>query len=274
MVCHSPIMMSTEATSENFDETAYLAQNGDVARAIKAGMFASAWDHFIKTGRQEGRRQRLAARVSEARARKLERLRPYLRPDMPSMIEDGRLNFLTRELRRETRIADTENVSANLYDEEMLKLIETYKDGLILDCGAGRRDIYFENVVNYEIVAYDSTDIVGVGEHLPFESNTFDAVFSIAVLEHVRDPFRCAAEIARVLKRGGRLYCCIPFLQPLHGFPHHYFNATPQGARRLFEDLLHVESVEVTRAMHPLWALSWMSAAGAKGSRSQRALRS
>jgi hypothetical protein len=157
MVCHSPIMMSTEATSENFDETAYLAQNGDVARAIKAGMFASAWDHFIKTGRQEGRRQRLAARVSEARARKLERLRPYLRPDMPFMIEDGRLNFLTRELRRETRIADTENVSANLYDEEMLKLIETYKDGLILDCGAGRRDIYFENVVNYEIVAYDST---------------------------------------------------------------------------------------------------------------------
>ncbi len=150
-------MMSTEATSENFDETAYLAQNGDVARAIKAGMFASAWDHFIKTGRQEGRRQRLAARVSEARARKLERLRPYLRPDMPFMIEDGRLNFLTRELRRETRIADTENVSANLYDEEMLKLIETYKDGLILDCGAGRRDIYFENVVNYEIVAYDST---------------------------------------------------------------------------------------------------------------------
>jgi len=147
-------MMSTEATSENFDETAYLAQNGDVARAIKAGMFASAWDHFIKTGRQEGRRQRLAARVSEARARKLERLRPYLRPDMPFMIEDGRLNFLTRELRRETRIADTENVSANLYDEEMLKLIETYKDGLILDCGAGRRDIYFENVVNYEIVAY------------------------------------------------------------------------------------------------------------------------
>src|SRR5690349_13954913 len=68
MVCHSPIIMSTEATSENFDETAYLAQNGDVARAIKAGMFASAWDHFIKTGRQEGRRQRLAARVSEARA--------------------------------------------------------------------------------------------------------------------------------------------------------------------------------------------------------------
>jgi SAM-dependent methyltransferase len=258
-------MMSTEATSENFDEQGYLAQNGDVAHAIKAGMFASAWDHFVKTGKEERRRQRLTASVAEARAKKLDKLKPHLRTDMPFRHEDGRLDFLTRELRKETRIADTENVSANPYDEEMMRLIETHKDGLILDCGAGRRDIYFENVVNYEIVPYDSTDVIGVGEHLPFESNTFDAVFSIAVLEHVRDPFRCAAEIARVLKRGGELYCCIPFLQPLHGFPHHYFNATPQGARRLFEDLLRVDSVSVPRALHPIWALSWIVKSWSEG---------
>jgi hypothetical protein len=59
---------------------------------------------------------------------------------MLSTIEDGRLNFLTRELRRQTGIAGTENVSANPYDDEMMKVIETYNDGLILDCGAGRRD--------------------------------------------------------------------------------------------------------------------------------------
>jgi SAM-dependent methyltransferase len=265
MVTHSPIMMSTEATSENFDEQGYLAQNGDVAHAIKAGMYASAWDHFVKTGKEERRRQRLTASVAEARAKKLDKLKPHLRTDMPFRHADGRLDFLTRELRKETRIADTENVSANPYDEEMMRLIETHKDGLILDCGAGRRDIYFENVVNYEIVPYDSTDVIGVGEHLPFESNTFDAVFSIAVLEHVRDPFRCAAEIARVLKRGGELYCCIPFLQPLHGFPHHYFNATPQGARRLFEDLLRVDSVSVPRALHPIWALSWIVKSWSEG---------
>jgi SAM-dependent methyltransferase len=184
---------------------------------------------------------------------------------MPVRNEDGRLNFLTKGLRRETRITNTDNVSANPYDDEMLKLINAFKSGLILDCGAGRRDAYFENVVNYEIVGYDTTDVVGVGEHLPFESNTFDAVFSIAVLEHVRDPFRCAAEIGRVLKRGGKFYGCIPFLQPLHGFPHHYFNATPQGARRLFEDFLRVESVSVPPAMHPLWALSWIVRSWSEG---------
>jgi SAM-dependent methyltransferase len=144
----------------------------------------------------------------------------------------------------------------------MLALIGKYQNGLILDCGAGRRDAYYENVVNFEIVPYDSTDILGVGEHIPFQSNSFEAVFSVAVLEHVRDPFRCASEIARVLKRGGELYCAIPFLQPLHGFPHHYFNATPQGARRLFEDMLRIDGVS---AFHPIWALTWITRSWSEG---------
>lgn len=55
-----------------------------------------------------------------------------------------------------------------------------------MDCGAGCRSDYYENVINYEIVSYDSTDVVGVGESLPFEDETFDAVLSCAVLEHVK----------------------------------------------------------------------------------------
>lgn len=257
-----PIPMSAEATADNFDEAAYLRQNSDVAAAIKAGMFKSGWDHFVKVGQQEKRRQRLDAAIAQARARKLDKVRPHLRTDMTFRMENGRLNFLTEQLRKEAAIADTENVSAHQYDAEMLGLVEKYKNGLILDCGAGRRDVYYENVVNFEIVAYDSTDILGAGEHLPFQSNSFDAVFSVAVLEHVRDPFRCASEIARVLKRGGELYCAIPFLQPLHGYPHHYFNATPQGARRLFEDMLRIEDMS---PFHPIWALTWIVQSWSEG---------
>ena len=170
----------------------------------------------------------------------------------------GKPDFLTDELRRETRIADTENVSSNGYDENMERLVKQYADGLILDCGAGRRPVYFANVINYEIVDYDSTDVLGVGEKLPFIDDTFDAVISVAVLEHVRDPFRCAREIARVLKPGGELYACVPFLQPLHGYPHHYFNATPQGIRALFEDHLDVSEVDVIYSTHPIWSLTWI----------------
>jgi 2-polyprenyl-6-hydroxyphenyl methylase/3-demethylubiquinone-9 3-methyltransferase len=44
---------------------------------------------------------------------------------------------------------------------------------------------------------------VGPGEDLPAESSTYDAVYSLDVLEHVDDLNRVASEIARVLKPGG-----------------------------------------------------------------------
>jgi ubiquinone/menaquinone biosynthesis C-methylase UbiE len=38
---------------------------------------------------------------------------------------------------------------------------------------------------------------------LPFESNTFDAVFALEMLEHVFDPLKVLEEARRVLKKGG-----------------------------------------------------------------------
>jgi hypothetical protein len=76
---------------------------------------------------------------------------------------------------------------------------------------------------------------------------------------------QCANEIARVLKPGGKLLCQMPFLQPLHGYPHHYFNATHQGLRRLFEDKLQIESVSVPYGLHPIFALQWIIQSWANG---------
>ena len=44
---------------------------------------------------------------------------------------------------------------------------------------------------------------VGVGEHLPYPANAFDAVVCVDVLEHVEDLEKVIAESARVLKPGG-----------------------------------------------------------------------
>lgn len=125
--------------------------------------------------------------------------------------------------------------------------------------------MYYDNVVNYEIVDYDTTDVIGVGEQLPFKDNSFDAVISIAVLEHVKDPFVCVREIARVLKPGGKLICCVPFLQPLHGYPHHYYNMSHQGLRSLFSSYLHIDRQEVLASTLPIWSLSWMIQSWADG---------
>lgn len=48
-----------------------------------------------------------------------------------------------------------------------------------------------------------------VGESLPFEDERFD-IFSIAVLEHVRDPDRVMAEAVRVCKPGGVVVMNVP----------------------------------------------------------------
>jgi hypothetical protein len=47
--------------------------------------------------------------------------------------------------------------------------------------------------------------------------------------------------MARVLKPGGKAYTLCAFLQPLHGYPDHYFNATESGLARLFSDDFEIE---------------------------------
>jgi SAM-dependent methyltransferase len=257
--------MSQVVTAANYDEAAYLAANPDVAEALRAGHILNGRQHFDHYGIHEGRRARMAAHLPPLRRTKLERLRPVLRLDMPHVRRGDTFDFLTDALRREGAIVDTHNVASNPYSPGVLAMIERCAQGLVLDCGAGLRDIYFDNVVNYEIVDYDTTDVVGLGEKLPFVDNSFDAVISIAVLEHVRDPFACAAEIIRVLKPGGELWCSVPFLQPLHGFPHHYYNMTGQGVLALFEKDLIIDAHQVVQEGLPVWGLTWIIRSWAEG---------
>jgi SAM-dependent methyltransferase len=172
-------------------------------------------------------------------------------------VDNDKFNFLPNSLAKKFGVVHTENVSANSYDGIAMNYIYKNRNGLILDCGAGLRDKCFENVVNYEIVPYESTNVLGVVEKLPFRDNSFDAVFSFAVLEHVKDPFLAAREMVRVLKPGGTLYCQAPFLSPLHGYPNHYFNMSSQGLNRLFEGLLDVQKIDVLNFGQPIFTLSW-----------------
>jgi SAM-dependent methyltransferase len=179
--------------------------------------------------------------------------------------DSRRFNFLPESLAREAAIAPTANVSANLYNGECLNYIHAHRDGLILDCGAGCKGKTYENVVNLEIVDYESTDVLAVAEHLPFRDGVFDVVFSFAVLEHVRNPAAAAREMVRVLKPDGILFCQAPLLAPVHAYPHHYYNMTLAGLGALFEGLVAVERLEPLVFGQPVHALTWFLTSYLKG---------
>lgn len=254
-------------TRENFDEQGYLQANPDVARAVAQGILLSGRQHFDHFGFKENRRMAVTANAAlvALRREKLARLAPHLDLAMPHAMRGDKYDFLSDALRAETAVIDTVNVSSNPYSLGVQDLIKRHANGLVLDCGAGSRPIYYGNVVNYEIADYASTDVIGVAEKLPFKDNSFDGVISMAVLEHVRDPFACAAEIVRVLKPGGQLACGVPFLQPVHGYPHHYYNMTGQGLRALFERSLVIDYHAVEEAAHPVWSLAWIVNSWANG---------
>jgi len=251
-----PFRILVPATDENFDEAAYLAANPDVACAVVVGEVASARVHFDAFGKTEGRclRRRIPA---DAKSAKLARVLPLLRSGTLIRETPGLLDCLPQSTRDELHLDPTENVSAHEYDDRALALIDRHRDGIVLNCGAGLRGTYYANVVNYEIVAYDTTDVLGAAERLPFADASFDAVLSLNVLEHVKDPFGAALELMRVMKPGAEIMAVAPFLQPLHGYPHHYYNMTAQGLANLFEPLVE-KQFDVYGAMRPIWALNWL----------------
>ena len=108
-------------TLENYDEEAYLSANPDVANAVKDGRLTSGLMHFTIFGKQEGRRlRRPYSTISEAKKRKLERIKPILRNDMVYRHTHNSFDFLTEQLRYQFNIVDTDAVSSNYYDACLL----------------------------------------------------------------------------------------------------------------------------------------------------------
>ena len=208
------------------------------------------------------------SRIS-AKKRKMEVILPILKPKFRSSWNGLYFDCMPTNAEQMHGVVETENISEHEYDGHAIEIIESISDGgIVLDCGSGRRPTYYTNVVNFDPVAYETTDVVGVGENLPFEDGVFDAVFSLNVLEHVRDPFTCAKELARVLKPNGKLYCVAPLMAPYHGYPNHYYNMTKAGLRNLFEEDLVIREQDVLDSGHPIYSLTWILNSWVQGLRS------
>ena len=98
---------------------------------------------------------------------------------------------------------------------QVRQFVEQYHlhDAAVLDVGSGRG--YLQDIVtNYTgldiaaVVAkhYHKRFVHGTATAMPFADNTFDAAWSIWVLEHIPNPEAALSEIRRVVRPGGLLF--------------------------------------------------------------------
>jgi 2-polyprenyl-3-methyl-5-hydroxy-6-metoxy-1,4-benzoquinol methylase len=78
-------------------------------------------------------------------------------------------------------------------------------------------------------------DDICLASNLPYESGSFETVFSTQVLEHVFEQQQMINEAARVLKPGGHLILSVPFTWELHEEPYDFFRVTKHGLKEMFE---------------------------------------
>lgn len=131
--------------------------------------------------------------------------------------------------------------------DELAKL-----EGRVLDVGCGLqpyRELLGPKVTEHVGLdrpgKFTAPDVEGDATNLPFEPATFDAVLSTQVLEHVPDPHAAVAQIARVLKPGGRVVLTAPGCWPHHEQPYDFFRYTRFGLEELFrKDFVDVRITE------------------------------
>jgi SAM-dependent methyltransferase len=152
------------------------------------------------------------------------------------------------------------NETFGMWAEEMLK-----RGGEVLDLGGGLRivegkgdrtdpgrvkrlgHLLMNPSLHLRVSDYTDTyhpDCVEDIHHLSFSDATFDAVFCLAVLEHVYDPKCACEELLSVVKPGGRLLVYVPWIYRYHAVRtedyRDYFRYSCDGLAYLFRDAKEV----------------------------------
>lgn len=129
----------------------------------------------------------------------------------------------------------SESAGANVAQFD--QMIQQHPDELFLDLGCGLREKTYDNCLYLEVYPSNSADlIVNPTGFYPIKDQSLYGIGCFAVLEHVPKPWQVIQEMHRMLKPGGWVMIDWPFLQPVHGYPSHFFNATREGLTSIFQD--------------------------------------
>lgn len=135
---------------------------------------------------------------------------------------------------------------------------------LVLDLGAGNKadalsgltEEVRRGLIRTDMKPGPALDFLSDAHHIPIADNSLDGVVFQGVVEHVAKPWVIAAEIVRVLRPGGVVYCEAPFMQWYHEDPKDYYRFTEDGLRALFDGC---ETVKSGVAIGPVGAVIGIS---------------
>ncbi len=223
------------ATRENFYVRGYLRASPDLQKAFGDNEEAAA-RHLEEHGLQEGRKQVTRAflenRPDRTKFLRFEKALPQLR------CEGFPVNLATSLHQLSEYAEEPSNEMPAMWTAEL----ENHPDNLYADIGAGLRRVVWANCAYVEIYPSLTADIlIDADCRLPFGTASLDGIGCFAVLEHVKQPWKLASEFGRVVKPGGKIFIDWPFLQPMHGYPHNYYNATREGLRAIFADDFQID---------------------------------
>ena len=114
------------------------------------------------------------------------------------------------------------------FDKSWRKLAaEKLNPGSVLDLGSGTGASY-SDLINFDVTALDPDEqmlslnsfekkVVGKGEELPFNENSFDNVLCCFVWRNVDDTEKALSEVYRVLKPGGK-FILLDMTRPKNSF--------------------------------------------------------
>lgn len=158
-------------------------------------------------------------------------------------------------------------LARDLHDKSVIPLMGQLT-GDTLELGAGKHNYaqYAQNTKSYirsdyapgltdDRIEIDATNIA-------FSDNSFDTVVCLSALEHIYDFSAVLREISRVLRPGGSLLLCTPWVFPFHGAPDDYYRFSSSALRSLLSDfeIMNFEAVGnfwLTQAVflqRPVWS--------------------
>jgi SAM-dependent methyltransferase len=92
-----------------------------------------------------------------------------------------------------------------------------------------------DRFINLDVQNVGAVDIVSDGSRIPLKDSSIDLLITQEVLEHIQDYQSALAEIERVLKPGGKVYCQLPFQIGFHPGPYDFRRFSRQGIIALFD---------------------------------------